>query len=364
MIPSQDSALVNFSTNYPTQAKLFWGTTNDYELGSVSGLFYDFDHTVKIDNLDPGRTYFFKIEVVNGVGRMKTLEGSFQTQIAAEESPLANVTDFRAVPQENSIALSWKNPLSPAFDSVRLVRSDKFFPRDIYEGETVYEGSAESFQDSDVSIGVTYYYSIFARDAQGNYSSGALAQARIRPKGEIGGQATTTDPFDDIPVITNVHPEIAKLALADFDFIQSSIKLVNIGNGVVIDGSKNLTISLDYRKVPELLKTIAITLFDPTDPTQVFPFLLRVNKDKTAYEATLAPLGRSGTYQMKIIVLDYKNQGLKKIEGNLKAFVFDRVKELGKSTGEFRRNMTWFIIILLATLTILTVIYKNRKHEI
>ncbi len=361
--PAIDSVAISFSTNYSTQAKVYWGTTSDYELGSVSGLFYDFNHMVKIDGLNPNTTYFFKIEVTNGAGRIKVLESTFQTQSIIAEPQLTNVTDFKAIPKENSIALSWNNPSSPEFDSVRLVRSDKFFPRDINDGEVVYEGADENYQDRDVSVGVTYYYSIFTKDIANTFSSGALAQARIKPAGEIAQPATSTDPFIDIPILTNVHPDIASLALTDFDFIQSSIKLVNIGTGVVIDGSKNLTISLEYRKVPEILKTIAITLIDPSDPSQVFPFLLRVNKDKTAYEATLAPLGRSGTYQMKIMVLDYKNQGLKRIEGSLKAFVFGQVKDITENQANLRRNIIALSLIALIMILVLFAVLKRREKN-
>ena len=360
----QDSATVTFGTSRAAQVKLYWGVTGDYELGSVSGAFYNIVHSVKISTLSPGTNYFYKVEATDGYGKIRIVEGSFQTQNVIVESLLTNVTDFRAIPKENSIALSWKNPSSPVFDSVRIVRSDKFFPRDILDGSTIFEGSLENYQDQDVVVGVTYYYSIFAKDSDGNYSSGVLAQARIKPAGEIGGPATSTDPFIDIPVLMNVHPAISKLTISDFDFIQSSIKLENTGTGVVIDGSKNLTISLNYNKVPEILKTIAITLIDPDDSTQVFPFLLRVNKDKTAYDATLAPLGKSGTYKMKITVLDYKNQGLKKIDGSLKAFVFDQVKDLASNPATFRRNMTWFTLILLAVLVVLAVLHRKRKNEI
>jgi hypothetical protein len=360
-VTTDDSATISFTTNRSTQAKVYWGTTQDYELGSISGLFYNLNHSVKIDSLVSNTVYFVKIVVTDGYGREKSFESSFQTQSSIEESLLTNVTGFRAIPQQNSIALSWNNPTSPVFDSVRIVRSDKFFPRDILDGDIIYEGNAEKYLDSNVSIGKTYYYTIFTRDSNGLYSSGALAQARILPAGEIIISPTSTDPFINIPVLKNVHPQIQELTISDFDFFQSSIKLVNIGTGVVIDGSKNLTISLDYRKVPEILKTIAITLVDPEDPTQVFPFLLRINESKTAYEATLAPLGKSGTYQMKVMILDYKNQGLKRLEGTLKAFIFEQVGVLEEDSTTSRIGI--FALFTLIPLLILIAILVRRKKK-
>ncbi len=299
---------------------------------------------------------------------------SSTTTPPAEQSPvsggasgsrgqLTNVMNFTAIPQNDSIVLSWTNPTSAIFHSVRLIRSDKFFPGNINEGDVVYEGSAEYHQDFDVAVGVINYYAIFARDVYGNYSSGALAQARITPLGEVVLVPVPTDPFIDIPVLPNVHPDITKLSLIDFDFIQSSIKIANDGTGVVIDGSENLTISLDYDKVPEILKTIAFTLIDPSDTSRVFPFLLSVNKDKTAFEAILAPLGKSGNYQMKIIVLDYKNQGLKRLEGNLRAFVFDQAKDLQVNPETYMRNIIAMIAIILVIFIALFAIYRNRKRK-
>lgn len=359
IVSTQNSSLINFSTSEGAQAKVFWGKTNDYELGSVSELFYNLDHSIKIDNTPPNTIYYFKIEVVNKSGKTDTLESSFQTKNTFEESVLTNVTNFKAKPLEKSITLNWANPSGITFDSLRLVRSDKFFPRDILDGETVYEGKGSSFLDSSIKIGSTYYYAIFAKDVNGNYSSGALAQARIKPLGEID-TVENSDPFNNISVLKNVDQVIAELTLSDFDFMQSGIKLINIGNSIIVDGSNNLTISLKYEKVPEILKTIAVTLIDPDDSTKVFPFLLRVNKDKTAYEATLAPLGKRGVYQMKIIVLDYKNQGLKRLEGSLKALIFNQLNDL-KNNGILKKDILAISILSLILLSAFLVLYVKRN---
>jgi chitodextrinase len=318
-----NGALIDFQTNQPAQAKIYWGKTQEYELGTVSGLFYNTDHSVKIEGLEPNTHYFFRIEAVNGRGVTAIVDSSFQSSNDFINLQPINITQFKAIPQENSIALTWKNPSNEDFDSVRIVRSDKFFPRDIFDGQLIFEGNIENYVDNNVQKGVQYYYSIFAKNSKGEYSSGALAQAKILLPGEIRISPTSTDPFITIPDALTVDPIIEGLSLADFDFIQDGRKIVNLGNSLTIDGSRNLTISLEYGKVPEILKTIAITLADPDDPSQVFPFLLRVNKDKTAYEATIAPLGKSGRYAVSIIILDYKNQGLKRLNGSLQALVFE-----------------------------------------
>ena len=56
-------------------------------------------------------------------------------------------------------------------------------------------------------------------------------------------------------------------------------------------------------------------MYDPNDKDKTFSFLLRVNKDKTAYEANLAAFERPGTYEFALAVLDYKHQGLASLSG-------------------------------------------------
>lgn len=352
----EHQAVMTFNTNVSTQAKVFWGKTQGYEVGSISVLFYGKNHEVTILGLESGTTYYGKIEVTDSRGFSVYTEVMFTTKSPTTLAPLPNPSDFKAVPFDSYVQLSWTNPTDPRFDQVRVIRSEKFFPKDPYDGVPLYEGKASTFRDSNVITGTTYYYALFARDASGTFSSGALAQARIVAKGEIA-MPPGTDPFESIPNATNVDPIIRDLTLADFDFIQQGRLLINIGNETIgINGGVPLTIRLKYEKVPEILKTIAFTLIDPEDSSKVFPFLLRVNADKTYYEATIGSLGRSGNYALNIVVLDYQNQGLKRIHGNIRALVFS-------IPADIRRGFdpTGFIFLIL--LIIIILILLSRRHR-
>lgn len=267
-----------------------------------------------------------------------------------------NPIDFTAVPQDSSILLSWKYPLINSIASVTLVRSSSFYPSSVNDGEVVFVGNATSFIDTKVKKNERYYYALFAQDVHGNYSSGVLAFAMISDKGEV-----SETPFEDVVVIDNVDPIIARLTLLDFDFIQDDIKIHTTRDTVPIDGSKNLLIRLDYRKVPEILKTIAITLRDPDDDTKVFTFLLRVNKDKTAYEATIAPLGKNGLYKMNVTILDYKNQGLKQLQGSLKALSLEEIQLIIKNKGW--GGLLGLIISVIVLAVIALIFLRTRKKN-
>ena len=127
-----------------------------------------------------------------------------------------------------------------------------------------------------------------------------------------------------------------------------------------MNGSENLTIRLAYAKVPEILKTIGITLSDPQDPSKVFPFLLRVNADATYYEATIGPLGRSGNYALNIAVLDYQNQGLKRIGGNLRALAFAAGAPLPKGSDPLALAFIALLILLFIALLFIARLRTRR----
>ena len=378
--PSADSSLISWNTDEPSVAMLSWGKTTDYEEGSLSEVFYVNQHSTKIVNLLPDTDYYFKLEFKDAFGNGSKIEGQqFKTLPMAtvilkpipQIEPPANVTNLEASPQENTIILNWQNPEDKNFQAVRVLRSEKFYPSDPFDGEIIYEGAAQKITDEKIKKDVTYYYSVFSVDGQGNYSSGAIASAKVTPKPEAGKPPAVTppkeEPFGEFPQALEVHPKIRELSILDFDFIQDGKKLSFVGDAVSINGNKNVKISLDYGKVPEVLKTIAITLRDPEDQNKIFSFLLRVNKDKTAYEATIAPLGKSGLYPMNITILDYKNQGLKKITGKiLAAAALESVKNFNLKnyfknifSGPNNSSIIIAFLLLLILLIIAALIFKK-----
>ena len=185
-------------------------------------------------------------------------------------------------------------------------------------------------------------------------NSNSFASARLILPGEI--PPVGVDPFAEFPQALEVHPAFQSLTLCDFDFFQGGQKLACVDNKVSIDGGKDLTVSIDYEKLPEVLKTIGLTLRDPLDPARTFSFLLRVEQDKTAYLATLSPLLDGGVYELNVTILDHQNQGLKKLRGDLlvaqaiAALPFSFVVGFLKSTAFLNLLLFLFILLLLGLL--------------
>lgn len=359
-----DSSDILWSTNPHTKGIIMWGITPDLELGSISTPLYDVDHTTYLSSLDERKVYYFRIIAEDGYGQ--TIDSgilSFTTKGKDDVTPPSNPITFTAEAEGTAIRLVWQNPNDEDFRSVRIMKSTLFYSNDIADGDIVYEGSLETFLDTAVVTSVRYYYTLFAKDVAGNYSSGVVADAIILPPGSI--EELPQKPFEGLPDAPSIYPEVTGLTLHDLEYIQKGILLpVSTTNQVYIDGGYDLVVRLKYEKVPEVLKTIAITLSDPTEKDKYFSFLLRVNKDKSYYEARLAPLERTGIYEFLFAILDYKNQNLKKLYGQ---FIVEKVSALltvvkTPKSLEYAR-ITLMSLLILLVLFILACLRRRPECE-
>lgn len=88
-------------------------------------------------------------------------------------------SSFAATPSANSVSLSWTNPVDSDFLSNSIRSGTGSYPTSISDGRSVASGvTGTSTTDTGLSDG-TYYYSIFARDLRGNYSTVAHATATV-----------------------------------------------------------------------------------------------------------------------------------------------------------------------------------------
>lgn len=256
-----------------------------------------------------------------------------------------NVTDFVARYQEsnNTVDLSWVNPVFANFQAVRLVRRLGAVPISPNEGVLIYEGVGQAVVDTSVVANQTYYYTIFVRSNTGAYSSGVItfavtsADDTVVPPdddppdedpsddnddgedGGDGGGPSDNDPFVNFPEVQTNDPVVSQLNLGDFIFVQprTSRQIFTFGSRIRLSADQPTTVYLPYDKVPRVLKAIGVTIVDPDDSSKVFSFLLQANADQTAYTATIGPLGKQGTYPVFIYIINYQDQTIKQITGTL-----------------------------------------------
>jgi len=312
-----NSIIINWDTNEQAICQLFLGRTQEYEKETIAETVFFREHSTELTGLSPGTAYHFKI-ICKDTNRneSETSDQKFTTLSLPDITPPLNISDFEAIPGDKQIKLKWQNPPDPDFKEIKIARSQDFYPKNPEDGVPVYIGKESSFEDKNLENNVVYYYSAFSYDKAGNYSSGAVVSA---VPGVFPIAPPITPPIT--PPIIPPPPEIQGITLNEFDFWQGEQKIPLIEEEEIkLKEEQPLIISIDYEKVPEVLKTIMITLERPAragEDSKYFSFLLRINKEKTKYLASIAP-PEPGNYPLSLHILDFKNQNLKTITGELK----------------------------------------------
>jgi hypothetical protein len=88
-----------------------------------------------------------------------------------------NVTGLTAVAGDTQVGLAWVNPTDTDLAGVRIQRKLDGYPASTTDGDTVLEANATSFNDSGLTNGKRYFYTVYAYDGAGNYASGVQAVA-------------------------------------------------------------------------------------------------------------------------------------------------------------------------------------------
>ena len=333
--PTLSLADLKWQTNLSAISTIVWGKTLSYEIGVIKESVSNLAHASLFPDLKSNTKYYFKIDAVDPQTlETATYSGFFQTlPINPSVGPPPNVLDFIAVYNlaSKGVDLTWTNPTDPNFDSVKIMRSTIFFPIDPDEGDLIYEGKGEYAFDPNVVANVTYYYTLFTRNSVGEYSSGSIAWVLFDDEEIIDScddEICVIPPeppppppvfdFETIPpseIIT--PPEVIALSFLVDQEGQLSPYIFNDGSVLILERDKKIRVSAFYDNLPEVLKTIVVTLQHPKDKSKVFSFILRVDKSKKIYSATIGQLIDPGEYITNIYMLDYKFASLRKISGKL-----------------------------------------------
>ncbi len=172
---STTTAIVSWTTPAKTLSTVSWGTDPDTSAGNVTETDLRNIHNILLTNLLPDTLYYVTVRASDGFGQSAQVTYAFRTKSLFDRTPPSNITDFRAeLSFGGNILLTWKNPRDEDFDFVRIRRGTRYYPRDPQEGYFVYEGRGQQALDSNAFSNMHYFYTAFARDRFGNYSSGAV----------------------------------------------------------------------------------------------------------------------------------------------------------------------------------------------
>ncbi len=281
-----------------------------------------------------------------------------QDSIILDMTPPPNVKSLESFLKEKAIEIKWKNPESSDFAGVKVMRSTDFFPIFPWEGEEVFKGDASFFIDKDVTSGTTYYYTVFSYDEAGNYSSGATTYKLFDSFVEEPPPDDVGPPPDDVEPPPPPPQKIKEIELNDFVFEQSGEKILLENGEISVLNDEVMSVSIDYDKLPENLKTIMVTL---EKDQKSFSFLLRVNDFKTIYTGEIFSPEEPGVYNLTIRVYNYKTQEIKKIEGTLEVLGEKQSQPYSPTFLTLLKNSYTCFLFLLFFFIILLFLLKNKK---
>ncbi|GEM_PF-1154997 len=102
---------------------------------------------------------------------------------------------------DGQIVLSWKNPHDASFVRTLVVRKEGAYPASPKDGTVIYEGNGQTFTDTSLANGKTYYYTVYSYDHAKNYSKGI--HVSLAPKQNV------------VEVILNKNPMVVPVMAVD-----------------------------------------------------------------------------------------------------------------------------------------------------
>ncbi len=177
---TERSASISVRTNVPTrvtiEARLVGGSVATIISAGDSTL--QTTRTITLSGLQPGVSYELTVRAKDAFGQ-EAGPKVFTIQMLADTTPPPNASNFIATGLDRSVRLQWSGTVLASRGEYFVVvsRTDRT-PTAPTDGREVYRSAGTSVVDTGLTPATMYYYALFAVDAMGNRSSGAIANAR------------------------------------------------------------------------------------------------------------------------------------------------------------------------------------------
>jgi len=326
------TATLEIDITLHARVEVRYGLTRSYELAYIVGNDFKKSHAVNLYDLLPNTRYFYEVigYTPNGVQTILQ-QSSFVTLNDTPPAAPTNVSNLTAGQRGGNVQLTYLLPTDfPTAGTVRVVRSHFGYPQFLNDGIVVYEGTAESVTDQAAfDARANVFYTVFVIDPNGLVSSGAVVRLQDNRVSPISGSpesgpssivsfpesvnptdvpaesASTTDPAEppQSPTAEVLEPGFPELQ--DFTIVQNQSQWSFSSSSVLLSSDEPFTVSVDSSLVTGDFKTIVATIYDPRQSGKQFSFLLRLNSDKSAYTATIAPFRIAGASDLMVEVFDY-----------------------------------------------------------
>ncbi len=346
---TSSSARVKWNTDIKSACELRWGRNSDYENSSIAELQSDTTHSVLLESLLESATYHFKIFCKAGDIEVATDDQVFSTIKGQDETPPGNVAGLSAwyIYEENKVVLRWKNPETD-FSGVTVLRNDRYFPRDQWDGVPLCDGNIQNCDDLEVEKNKKYYYTVFAYDKSKNYSSGAVTSITI---GELLADPVTEKNATSTEIVSS-------LSLIDFIFTQNGRQLEYRDGYYIAKANEKVTVYVDEMKFAKVAKEAVIsTRIDMVEQI----YLFKLDRRKGGYVSDLY-FENSDIYPFTIFWTDFLGNRIR-LSGNL--LIEGSYKDI---TDEFAKNIfdevvPDLILLIVLSLMIAAVIERGLRKR-
>ncbi len=337
--PERESSLISWETYGPTRYTIRFGRTTAYDLGTVSSNVFNQQHETRLIDLEPGTRYFYIIEATDGRGVTRSIvTDSFTTLPQVYTDIPVNVQLFKGEVVGDDVHLLWHNPLLPPGAVVRIVRSHLYYPESIQDGALVFEGTAESVVDvGALAARSPQYYTAFVITEGGVVSSGAIVRVQHKvvvpshqnEEGSDPGISSPLPPYEEVGDRTILHASAIIVAQGN--------QVWRMHAPLTLDAGQQTIIRIPVVQVAPNLKSIIVTLENPTDQRQRSSYLLKLNQAGDAYETVIAPVLVAGQARLTVEVFDYTLETVRRIS-TLVTF----------TVAQEEVNNHWWLVVLLA----------------
>jgi hypothetical protein len=280
----------------------------------VSGIIFNTSNLTEINLLEPGTMYYYKLQAIDVQGNTIVISAdSFITKNSKLVEILPNVLNFTASVNGDDVALLWRNNFNNSNLYVRVVRSHLFYPSTIESGALVYEGRGESFVDiRALENRSPQYYTVFVLDESGLVSGGSVARADKKSTIPKAGSSTKVQPVDGPDILL---PDIGtEIILKAIDItISQQTTAQSLAQAVTLTIGTPFMVSIPFVAVPKNLKSIIVSIQNPSNQREVSAYLLKLNQEGDKYQALIPSPEIVGSARITLEVFDYELATVRRI---------------------------------------------------
>lgn len=259
--------------------------------------------------------------------------------------PIA-VSSLQVSSSISQLVLEWNNPVTPEFIGVRIIRSEKGFPQDAYDGALIFEGRGDVFIDRDVIAGKNYYYGVFAMYSDAIFAAPAVVSGLV-----------LVDELIEEEVELFPGPSFE---LEEFNFKQDGIELEVVEGAVSVRSGIPIEVFLVGGLLPKEARVVVLDLSGVDGP--VGSWVLVYNRETGLYHAILPAL-EAGNFSVQGSVYDNTFK-LISSGGQSLLHVTDGAPSFSDfDTPKATPDWWWLWLLLLLLLILIYALFKRHDHD-